>query len=97
VPPALLSIAVISFVTAVLRPLVLNRIQNEVSDDVRATVLSMQSLMFTLLLAISEPILGVIADRSGLPAAYIMLAGSLGMLTLFLFWRSRQHLWKNPL
>jgi MFS family permease len=92
VPFSLLWIALISFVTAVLRPLVLNRIQSQVSDHVRATILSMQSLMATLLLAMSEPILGVMADRSGLSAAYIALAAGLGILVLFLFWTSRQHL-----
>jgi MFS family permease len=89
--PALLFIAVISFVTAVLRPIVLNCIQNEVSDDLRATLLSMQSLMFTLVAAMSQPTLGLIADQSGLPAAYLGLASTLGLLTLFLFWKSRHH------
>ena len=88
---SLLWIGMISFVTAILRPIVLNRIQSQVSDNVRATILSMQSLMATFLLAVSEPILGVIADRSGLPAAYIALAAGLGILVLFLFWASRQH------
>ena len=89
--PALLFIAVIGFVTAVLRPLVMNRIQHEVSDDIRATILSMLSLMFTLVAAISQPILGFIADQFGLPAAYVVLAGSLSILILFLFWNSRRH------
>lgn len=89
--PALLFVAVIGFVTAVLRPLVLSRIQSEVPDDIRATILSMQSLMFTLLVAIGEPILGFVADKAGLPAAYIGLAGSLSILILFLFWIGRHH------
>jgi MFS family permease len=89
--PALVFIAVISFVTAVLRPLLLSRIQHEVSDAIRATILSMQSLMATFLLALSEPILGFIADRSGLPTAYIGLAGGLSILILFLFWKSRHY------
>ncbi|HLO31017.1 MAG TPA: MFS transporter [Anaerolineales bacterium] len=89
---SLLWIAVISFATAVLRPIVLNRIQNQVSDNVRATILSMQSLLATMLLAVSEPILGVMADRSGLPAAYFTLAAGLGILVLLLFWTSSQHL-----
>ena len=89
---SLLWIAVISFVTAILRPIVLNRVQSQVSDNVRATILSMQSLIATLLLAISEPILGVIADRSGLPTAYVALAVGLGVLVLFLFWTSSQDL-----
>lgn len=89
--PALLFIAVIGFVTAVLRPLVLNRIQNEVSDSIRATILSLQSLMFTILVAISEPILGFIADRSGLSAAYYVLASGVSIMILILFWKSRRH------
>ncbi len=89
--PALVFIAVIGFVTSVLRPLVLSRIQNEVPDNIRATVLSIQSLMFTFILTFGEPILGSIADHSGLPAAYIGLAGGLGIAVLLLFWTSRQH------
>jgi predicted MFS family arabinose efflux permease len=88
---SLLTIAAISFVTAVVRPLVLNRIQGQVSDDVRATILSTQSLMAMLLISIGEPTLGLVADRSGLPAAYAALAGGLGILVLFLLWTSRHH------
>lgn len=87
--PALLIIAAIGFVTAVLRPLVLSRLQDQVPNDIRATILSMQSLMFTVLVATSEPILGSIADQSGLPAAYFGLAGGLSILILFLFWVGR--------
>lgn len=89
--PALLFIGVISFITAVLRPLLLTRIQNEVSDNIRATILSMQSLMFTLLIAVGEPILGSLADQAGLPTAYLGLTVSLSILILFLFWIGRRH------
>jgi MFS family permease len=89
---SLIWIALISFVTAVLRPLLLNRIQSQVSDNVRATILSMQSLLGTLLVTISEPTLGFMADRSGLSTAYIALAIGLGILVLVLLWTSRHHL-----
>jgi MFS family permease len=89
--PALLLIAIIGFVTAILRPLLLTRIQNQVPDDVRATILSMQSLIFTFLLAISEPALGFIADRTGLPAAYLALTAGLSILILFLLLKGRRH------
>jgi MFS family permease len=89
--PALLLIAVMGFVTSALRPILLTRIQNAVSDDVRATVISMQSLLFTLLGAVSQPTLGFIADRAGLPSAYIMLAGGLGVLVVYLLWTSRRY------
>jgi MFS family permease len=89
--PALLFVAVIVFVTAALRPLLLARIQAEVSDEVRATVLSMQSLMFTFLGAISQPSLAYVADQAGLPAAYFVLAGCMAVLIVVLLWVSRQH------
>jgi len=52
--PALLLIAVIGFVTAVLRPLVMSRIQAEVTNDVRVTLLSMLSLIGSGIMAIKR-------------------------------------------
>ena len=79
VTPALVCIAGISFVTAVVGPILLNRMQEAVADDVRATMLSLQSLLFSLSLAGAQPSLGLIADRAGLPAAYRALAGALAL------------------
>src|SRR6266545_431123 len=90
--PVLVFIAVIGFFTAVIRPILLNRIQNEVSDDVRATIISMNSLMNTVIAAISQPTLGFVADQSGFPTAYVGFAGGLGILLLFLFWKGHPHL-----
>jgi predicted MFS family arabinose efflux permease len=84
-------IAVIGFVTAVLRPLVMNLIHAEVSDDIRATALSMQSLISLLLMTIGELAVGYIADKAGLPLAYIVLAGSMSVMSLILLWNSRGH------
>jgi MFS family permease len=89
--PALLFIGVIGFFTALIRPLVLSRIQDEVPNDIRATILSMQALLFTLLVAVVELTVGFIADQAGLPTAYLGLAGGLSLVILFLFWKSRQH------
>jgi len=90
--PVLVFIAVIGFFTSVIHPILLSRIQNEVSDDVRATIISMNSLMNTVIAAISQPTLGLIADQSGFPAAYVAFAGSLGILIMFLFWKGHRHL-----
>ena len=89
--PALLLIGVTGFVTAVVRPILLSRIQEELSDDIRATMLSMQSLTFTLVVAMSQPSLGAIADHWGLPAAYVVLAAGVSLLMVCLFWNGRQH------
>jgi hypothetical protein len=88
--PALFFAAVISFVTAFLRPLVMFRIQSAVTDNIRATVLSLQSLLFAAIIAIFEPAMGLIADRAGLAAAYYALAASLVILALVLFASSRK-------
>jgi MFS family permease len=93
--PVLVFIAVIGFFTSVIRPILLNRIQNEVSDDVRATIISMNSLMYTVIAAISQPTLGFIADQFGFPTAYLGFAGSLGILILFLFWKGHHYLLRS--
>jgi predicted MFS family arabinose efflux permease len=90
--PVLIFIAVIGFFTSVIRPILLNQIQNEVSDEVRATIISMNSLMNTVIAAISQPTLGFVADKSGFPAAYLGFAGGLGILLLFLFWKGHPYL-----
>ena len=95
--PILIFIAVIGFFTSMIRPILLNRIQNQVSNEVRATIISMNSLMNTVIAAISQPTLGFIADQSGFPAAYLGFAGSLGILILFLFWKGHPHLLRSKL
>lgn len=89
--PALALIALIGFVTAILRPLVMSRIHAEVSDGIRATILSMNSLIAMFLMAISELTLGFIADTAGLPAAYVTLAGGVAVMSVVLLWISRHH------
>jgi MFS family permease len=89
VRPALILIALIGGITSLLRPIMMGRLQNEVPDDIRATLLSMQSMLFTVVAAVAQPSLGLIADRGGLPAAYLVLAGSLGILIVVLRARRR--------
>ena len=91
VMPALLLIAVMGFVTAVVRPILVSRMQDALSDDSRATMLSMQSLTFTMVAAISQPTLGTVADSFGLPAAYIALAGAISVVMMVVFWRGYRH------
>jgi MFS family permease len=89
--PALLFIGVMGFFTAILRPLMLSHIQKEVPDNIRATIISLQSLMFTIVAAVCQPTLGLVADQAGLPVAYFALAGGLGLGLVILLWKSRRH------
>jgi hypothetical protein len=66
--------------------------QHELSDENRATMLSMQSLIFTMVAALSQPTLGAVADSFGLPAAYVALAGALSAVMLVVFWRRYRHM-----
>lgn len=74
----------ISLVTAVQGPIVMNRIQAEVDDAVRATVLSVQSLLSILVIAIA----GLVSDHAGIPAAYLGLGVAIGAATLLLVVRA---------
>jgi len=89
--PSLTLIAVIGFVTALLRPLIMNLIHAEVTDDIRAAALSMLSLISLLLMTVGELTVGYIADKAGLPFAYIVLAGGISVMSLILLWNSRSH------
>jgi predicted MFS family arabinose efflux permease len=89
--PALLLIGVMGLVTAVVRPILVSRMQQDLSDESRATMLSMQSLTFTIVAALSQPTLGAVADSFGLPAAYITLAGALSLVMVMVFWKGHQH------
>jgi len=42
-------------------------------------------------MTVGELTVGYIGDKAGLPSAYIVLAGGIGLLSLILFWNSRSH------
>src|SRR5262249_23017761 len=83
--PSLLFVGLLSCAAAVSRPIAMSRIQAQVSDTVRATILSTQSLMGTALVTVCEPALGWLADHAGLPAAYAAMAAGLSVLIVLLF------------
>jgi len=95
-PPALAFIAVVGFVTAIQRPILYNRIQTEVPDHVRATVLSILSLASTAIAGITQTVVGAVADRSGLPAAYAGLAVIVGLPSLVVLVVGRRYLSSAP-
>ena len=77
------------FTTAATMPTVENIINRQAPGSVRATILSIDSLIFKLLTAILEPGIGLVADSRGLPTAFLGMALVLGIVMPILFfgWR----------
>ncbi|MEK6256770.1 MAG: MFS transporter, partial [Chloroflexota bacterium] len=66
--------AIAAFSSAASRPLLEDLIQRQTPSSVRATILSVQSLLQTFFLAIFEPLLGFIADQRGLRFSFLVMA-----------------------
>ena len=77
----------VGFLQGCVRPLLSTLLNERVDSAVRATVLSLQSLVFTLLIAVAQPAAGALVDRWRLPAAFLFLGvASLVALGLRLWW-----------
>lgn len=66
--------ALIGVVSSGIRPIVMPLIHEQVSADNRATVISLQSLLLTLVMASISPVLGWLADTYGLNHVFLALA-----------------------
>ncbi len=77
--PGLLLIGGVSLLAAMIRPLVMAIIHREVGDQVRATIISVQSLVYTFLLAIFSPLYGALADQNGVNTVFAVM----GMVLMF--------------
>ncbi len=74
-------------------PLFANYINHRIPSERRATMLSVQSLVLSLLLAGAQPLAGFFADTWGLQAMYLMYAVAIatcGMVALIL-WDRAEH------
>jgi hypothetical protein len=76
------------FFTAVALPAIETVINRQTPSAVRATILSVDSLLFRLLTALLEPGVGLIGDSYGLGTAFMGMAVIFGILMslLLLFW-----------
>ena len=84
-----------SILFSLFKPLLFQLIQDNVSSNTRATVLSMQSLLFTFFLVPTEPALGLLSDHYGVAASYLAMAGLVFGLCLPLLFVARKHLKKG--
>jgi MFS family permease len=83
--------AIASFSSSASRPLIEDLIQRQTSSSVRATILSVDSLIRTLMLALVEPALGFIADARGLPYSFLVMAIGTAVILFSLLLRWRNH------
>ena len=76
-------IALFVFATDIAVPVINHIIQRQVFDEIRATLMSVRSIVFSLLIAVTEPVLGITADNWSLSGIYFVSAG---MLFFFFVW-----------
>lgn len=81
--------AIIAFANALLRPVLSALLNQEIPSAHRATILSLQSLLFTAMLAVVEPAVFTVATRASLPAALGLSGAALAVtaLPLVVLWR----------
>lgn len=81
--------ALAAFASAATRPLIETLLLRQVPATVRATILSVDNLIFRVLLAFLELGAGIAADVYGLPAAFMLMAVVVGIILYFLLtsWR----------
>ncbi len=79
--------ALTGFARAVTTPLMESIILRQTPGSVRATILSVDSLIFRLLWAILAPIVGWISDAYSLPTAFILVGIGLGLVVLWILMR----------
>jgi len=90
--PALAAAALASFLFSLTQPVLMAEIQGKVSNEMRATLLSIQSLLAMVFLIPTEPALGLVADRFGVHTAYLVMAGLLALFCFPLLWKGRAAL-----
>ena len=64
------------------RPLIEGLILQSAPQSARATIFSADNLIFRLILTVFEPATGIMADRFGLPSAFLILAFFIGLSLL---------------
>jgi hypothetical protein len=90
--PVLLVFALTSFLFAIVQPLLGAVVHGRIANTVRATFLSIQSLLATIFLTITEPGLGIVADRYGAHTAFTGMAVLLLVFCAPLVWQGRKLL-----
>lgn len=78
--------AISGFAHAASAPLAEKMVLRHTPPKVRATILSIASFLYRLILAAAEPGIGFVGDRYGLPDAFFLMSVVFGIGLLFLLW-----------
>lgn len=90
--PILAVVILAALLFALAQPVLLAVVQDHAPNSVRATLLSIQSLLATVFLIVTEPGLGVISDRFGVAYSYLGMAV---LIVLFLLPLALHREWKR--
>jgi hypothetical protein len=82
--------ALTGFAGAVTTPLIERNILRQAPGSVRATILSVDSLLFRISLGLVGPVIGLIADRFDLPVAFIVVGLGFWLLMMSILWMWRR-------
>lgn len=91
-PPVIVSAALAAFLFAVAQPVLLAAVQRRAPDEARATLLSLQSVLASAVLILTEPALGLLSDHYGVHSAYLAMAVLMLAFCIPLLWRGRRVL-----
>lgn len=80
VPVAVTMFAVLSFCTAAIGPVTQDYVNRHAPQHLRATLASVAQMASSIVLAVSEPTLGLIGDRASLRATFLVAAIGIGLL-----------------
>jgi MFS family permease len=81
-----------AFSVAAARPVIEARMLAEAHGSVRATILSVDSLVFRLLIAIMSPVSGLIGEAYNLPVAFVVLGASTAGVLVWSSWSDKTTL-----
>lgn len=90
----LIAFVALGFVGGIQHPLFANYINHRIPSERRATLLSVQNVAFSLILALYQPLGGIVADNWGLDAAYLLYGATalvFGMLAVTLWDRAERE------
>lgn len=73
-PLAYASMLLVALVNAIVRPTTSAILNHALTGRIRATILSAESLVMTVFIALMHPAVGVVADRVSISASFVLLA-----------------------